>query len=735
VTTFGAFEKYFRVISYLVALCGLAALYVSGAIGIASFAVFILVFLLAWKVEGTRWQISERIAVGLILIAIPVFILDWRFKLSGIGVGDILAASSLAKLILFLSAVKLLQRKSDRDWIFIYLIAFFQLLLAAGVSISPFYLVSLLAYLLLTASAIIAFEIRKTSREVRRTRDKNLGREIGAEQSEGIRISRIRLPVTAVSLIIATTALAVPLFFALPRVGGAGITSGFNEATRITGFSDSVTLGAIGRLQQSNEIVMRVRIDRNDNPSLDRYRWRGVALDQFHSSTWSRSNRRYREPFAKTSGDRFIVDFARSDGLLTVQTVYLEPLNSSVMFAMPRPIVIRSGASEIAKDSEGGFSMHPAAFERVSYTVYSDTFVPPPNQLRRDNSSYPRSAFRYLNVPSNLDSRIGRLASSWIEQERASTRYDIAKAVERHLQNDFGYTLDLRAGGQDPLSDFLFNVREGHCEYFATAMAIMLRTQGIATRVVNGFQQGEYNDTAGVYVVRQQNAHSWVEVYFPGERIWVPFDPTPFAGQNLESGSGTMFGRISKYLEALETFWIQYFVSYDDQEQRSLFRSFRDGATQYRDTGASWASAIQGRFMEWWSRLRGDEGMVSSAKALGIALGGLFGIAGLVLILRWLWRKIAKLAVWGRIADWLSRRQVVTTVGFFARLQDILEARGFTRTPDQTPLEFAYASGFNEAVKVTEKYNAVRFGEMKLRKDESDDIENWLKALETTKER
>ena len=107
--------------------------------------------------------------------------------------------------------------------------------------------------------------------------------------------------------------------------------------------------------------------------------------------------------------------------------------------------------------------------------------------------------------------------------------------VEEYLRTSFGYTLEQKASGDDPLSDFLFNVREGHCEYFATAMAVMLRTKGIATRVVNGFQEGEFNATANMYVVRQRHAHSWVEVYFPGENAWITFDPTPSAGR--ESGA------------------------------------------------------------------------------------------------------------------------------------------------------------------------------------------------------
>jgi transglutaminase-like putative cysteine protease len=138
-------------------------------------------------------------------------------------------------------------------------------------------------------------------------------------------------------------------------------------------------------------------------------------------------------------------------------------------------------------------------------------------------------------------------------------------------------------------------------------MAMMLRTQRIATRVVNGFQQGEYNDTADVWIVRQRDAHSWVEVYFPKEKVWVPFDPTPFSGQSTTLSTTGILGGVNKYLEALETYWIQYFVAFDDQEQETLVRSARKTFSDYQIKTAILLNAIQDRLTEWWSDLRGDK--------------------------------------------------------------------------------------------------------------------------------
>ena len=146
--------------------------------------------------------------------------------------------------------------------------------------------------------------------------------------------------------------------------------------------------------------------------------------------------------------------------------------------------------------------------------------------LRLATSAVPQGADAYLKLPP-LDLRISQLA----EQITASSpsNYEKALAIEQYLRTHFGYTLQLpRARPQDPLANFLFERKQGHCEYFASSMAVMLRTLGIPSRIVNGFRGGEFNDLTGQYVVRASNAHSWVEAYFPGFG-WISFDPTPAA--------------------------------------------------------------------------------------------------------------------------------------------------------------------------------------------------------------
>ena len=164
-----------------------------------------------------------------------------------------------------------------------------------------------------------------------------------------------------------------------------------------------------------------------------------------------------------------------------------------------------------------GPHMVPSPYQRNSsgsaIRLLSDRGLPPPEQLRADEQPYTNEVQNYRGLPASFDPRIAQLAAQ--VTANAKNRYDKALATERYLQTNFGYTLEQRSNGDEPLSSFLFDIREGHCEYFATAMAVMLRTQGIATRIVNGFHGGEYNDAADVTVVRQRNAHAWVEVFFP----------------------------------------------------------------------------------------------------------------------------------------------------------------------------------------------------------------------------
>ena len=726
-------EKLFKVLSYAAVFCGFFALWISGVFGVVGTSLFVAALIGGWFLEDSRWQVSEKLGTFLIVLALPVFFVMTRAGVF-VPVGSESALPGiLGRLIVTLSAIKLLQRKSDRDWIFLYVMSFFEVLLAAGLSISALYLASFLSYVFIMVCTVIVFEIRKTGRSHAIKLSHQTAQKDRDARSESTAFSMARrLPATAVVLIIFIILFAAPLFFLLPRVGGAGFGGNMGGgAETSSGFSETVRLGGIGDIQQNNQVIMRVQLEGTDPAQLGDIRWRGIALDTFDNRSWSKSKPGL-DRIQKGERDFIQVDTLRNRDALVLQTVYLDPINSPVIFALPRPVVIQGSIPFVFRDAGGAISM-PSRGERISYRVMSDTSVPEVAPLRRDNGIYSSELHNYLQLPERLDPRIGALASEITKNTR--TRYDAARAVEAYLQTQFGYTLDQKAGGAEPLADFLFNIREGHCEYFSTAMAVMLRTQGIATRIVNGFQRGEYNDTADMFVVRQRNAHSWVEVYFPNENTWITFDPTPFAGQNLSSSSGGFAGRFNTYLEALEMYWIQYFVAYDSAEQRSLFTSVRRSVTSYGRQTSTSIDALRDEFTEWWRRVRGDEGLGNSMSAIGYGLAYAAAVAAIGFLFVALYRRIVNLTVWTRLRRRLFPDRGGSIVEFYDRMLTVLAGKGLIREPHQTPLEFAYSAGLPEAVRITEKYNRVRFGEKVLTRIEFDEIERWLGELETTNDR
>lgn len=717
--------------------CGALALAVSGGTGVGMVAVFFLVLVAAWFLERRKWQLSERVGLVVLVLSLPLFYLDWKYQ-STVGYLDTEGRNqgginALVHLTLFLSAVKLLQVKADRDWLFLYLISFFEVLLAAGLSISPLFIAALALYLFCALLTIVCFELRKARRNAPAGEahllvahdaawTKNPSKLRARGKSRALR----RLPLAALCLLVLIFALALPIFFITPRFGANALSMMGGGATSYVGFSEQMTLGDIGRLQQNNQVVMRVRVD---DPHAERHRglrWRGVALDRFNGRSWTRSANESRMIF---SDERELFQFGTTEHLnrLTTQTFFLEPIDTPVLFAAPRAVALQGSLPVVRRDAEGALStrLHPQ--ERLTYRAYSDTVEPPADSLRRDTQPYTtRDRQRYLQLTTTRDRRFDSLASQIVEEAGARNRYDKARAIEAYFNNNFGYSLEMRAGGDDPLADFLFRLKEGHCEYFSSAMVVLLRTQEVAARVVNGFQTGEYNDAADAYTVRQSDAHSWVEVYFPETDSWITFDPTPPAGRPGMSEATGLRAQLHKYTEALELFWIQYVVAYDRQEQRTLANSLRSHWAKQRDEAGRGAASLKASLTGWqgWRAALAASPMLVSTATL--AATGVLAIALFVCARRFRrgWQGRQSRAHSG------EERSVIE---FYERMTKALASRGIVRGLDQTPLEFASATGVPEALTITRAYHRVRYGAERLKADEAAAIEDCLRRMEEEK--
>lgn len=692
-------ERTLQALSYAVAFCGFLTLWVSGTFGIVASILYLGAMAAAWRLEGTRWQISERAGTVMIVLALPFFYLAWRLQVFPERGVESAVAGMLARMILALSAIKLLQRKKDRDWVFLHLMTFFAVLLAAGLSISPLYLASFILYVLVAVATIIVWENVSAKR---RTIERKSTKEVRTAE----RPAWMRLTGVSLTLVVLTIVLAIPLFFLLPRVGGAGFGGSAGSVSTYSGFSDSVRLGGIGRIQQSDRVVMRVVTSPSELAGADGY-YRGVALDTFDGTAWSKSRPQIRETLVARLDGRIAIETPKPYAQLVEQEIYLEPIDTPVLFGQTKIVEVASGFPALYRDGYDSLA-YPRTGERSSYTVVSDISRPTAEELRTDIAPYGHDVERYLELPESYDKRIFSLAQEITAN--AHNRYDKAIAVRDYLRANLGYTLEMKAGGDEPLTDFLFNVREGHCEYFATAMAIMLRTQGVATRVVNGFHGGDYNNASGVTVVRQRNAHSWVEVYFPKEDQWVTFDPTPAASRDLNSGGFVGFtGQISKYLDALETVWIQYFVAFDSHGQAAISKGLRSSASEVNSATSAFFAEAARSLAEWWSDIRGDSGQDARLWAIGYFLLAVFGMIASVVFIRTISRSIRKRGGLFRRRGLKPRNSNPAADAIYQELTRLLENKGYIRPASQTPLEFALGVPFPEAEKITSLYNQIRF--------------------------
>ncbi len=277
------------------------------------------------------------------------------------------------------------------------------------------------------------------------------------------------------------------------------ITQSFQDAMlgRVM-FSDSMHLGKMTPLFKSNRVVMRIRGKQVD--------WlRGAVLDRYDGRRWLREG----------GGDAKVEPAPRGplvgDDVTTIEKVgddgdrWFLPLGLAALATPSGAVKVDGhGVARVFKDDE-----------RIVWMKAGPRAVLPVDGVARVD----------LQVPSEDRRPLALLASHWAREE--STPEGALLAIARHLRAEYKYTLAAaRNERHDPVLDFLFENKEGHCEYFASAMALLARSVGIPARVVTGYRVGEKNPILGHYVVRERNAHAWVEAYLEG-RGWVLFDPTP----------------------------------------------------------------------------------------------------------------------------------------------------------------------------------------------------------------
>jgi len=624
--------------------------------------------------------------------------------------GELLGAG--VRFLCFLLVNKLWNRKSSRDYLQAYVVSFLMLVAGAALNSDLAYAGCFLAYVVFATWTLTLFHLRREMEEnylIKHSDD-------GAERVEVERILNSRRIVGwsflgATSLVSIGVFLCAALtFFLIPRFGFGFFATHQRRGSLTVGFSDRVDLDSYGRIKDNPQVIMRIEFPSGAPPQKPLH-LRGVAFDKYEHGRWTRTvdapERQlhnwggyhiYVDPGERLTGPKVRALLAHA----VEQRVYLDPLDTSVLFGASQPVAYTL-PSLFGNEGPYGLAQHgadePYAMERrnnpldfshdklverksgLRYSVWSDIDDPDARVLATaPDVDIDEDLAPYILVPPDLPQRIRDLAQQITAKKRGP--WQKAMAIRDYLQR-YKYTVDLKRDERyEPLEDFLFVQKAGHCEYFASALAVMLRTVGVPTRSVNGFYGGEWNSFGHYLAVRQGDAHSWVEVYVDGAG-WVTVDPTPPGAAVAATGA---WNTVRQMLDNVELAWFKYVIEYDLGKQVELARSV-------------------GRWAQFGSK---RDALEHFARTHARQAGGfVLLVAGLWLAAR-AWRR-------RRAPTWRIRRGA-EALHAYARALKSLERRGFTRGAGETGRELAarVATAHDPAAQpfaeLVELYYAARFG-------------------------
>jgi protein-glutamine gamma-glutamyltransferase len=707
------FQAAHKLVTYLMVLVALAALCTTRAVATSSAIVFLIVCAASFGVDvgNARAAWPDRAAAPLragmgALLAVIVWRI-WRRTPDS----DLAPAFDL---VLALLGYKLLYRRSHRDYVHIYALAFLLVVVASTITATVVFMATFAVYVVLATWALILFHLRREMEE------NYLVRHSAAAPSQKVGIERIlgSRRVVGRAFFGATFAVAaavfvgaVAIFTFVPRLG-AGYVLGARAPGNVIGLSDEVALGRYGVFGAAHHAVLfrallprlgALNGDQARRAAAEQLYFRGAVYDSYDAGRWIRSRRPELRTELDQHGDRTFIhepgEPRGPDPLAGAERVELEAVGvpAAVLFAIDRPVAIELPASHLG--AAGSVRVVPRWSGESALRVGGDTsdgFVTLTSAhyveySRMDGAASglamldPRAREDYLAVPGGLP-RMGALMA-WLGAGRDEAgKID---AVTTWLRAGHLYTLrpPARPAGVDPVEDFLFDQRAGHCEFFASAAVLMLRAAGIPARYVTGFRGGEWNRIGGYIAVRDERAHAWAEAFVPGAG-WVRVDATPPATGVAPAG------RFAETSDALDFFWSRWVVGYDLGRQRDLAHR------AWRALGGVAPTGV-------WRGVLAAVGFCTAMVALGLGLRrsrrahghGKPGPAP---------------AAAARAEGWTQANGPIDRL--YQRALGRLARVGWPRRPNETPHEYAdrlrgaglYAAPAFDAL--TDRYAAARFG-------------------------
>lgn len=678
------FDIFFDISVYVMALIGFYSLVLSDTISQQIFLIMVIPVMLGFLSDRKKISIPDFSRINT-----PLLLLFFLFTIFRIFTGtDILDA--LSHLTIVVQLAKILSQKRGKDYLYIFSISFLQLLVASVMTTSLAFAIVFIIYTVAATWAFMGYNLRE---------------QIDEHESISISLPIIRLSphfiITTVCVIFLSFFITTILFMVIPRLGSGLILPAVSRKIIHTGFSHEVDLEKSSIISENSSIIMRARplgkIENLNNQLI----WRGVAFDTFDGLRWTQSSD---ELYALNPVALGVFSLSRNikDTNPLAWEIYLEPLGTTSLFIPYGTYRININFQRLFYDERSNLYLPFAPGECIVYRIESSSNSP----LIIENHINPNSS-TYLSLPP-LTISIKELTEKITST--AKNNFEKAELIEKYLRENYSYSL---TDNPTNLDDFLFIKKKGHCELFATAMTVMLRLSGIPARLVSGFIGGEWNHYGKYFMIRQKDAHTWVEAFLEPYG-WIVFDPTP------PSGKKEHYNHILKaayvYIDFIKHNWQRYIISYNIYDQITILRKIRETNQKWKNQTLTIREYFEKKIKNY----------KRSIIIYGISLLTAFGITLLFYSIK---RNIPFL----RKLSHKTRRYHDCT--FYYEVLDILSKKGLVIRPSQTPLEFLdYVKQKKHELahimeKLTSLYLNVRFGEKILNEQEKQIIRNMINEI------
>jgi protein-glutamine gamma-glutamyltransferase len=698
------FHRALERVTFAMALLGLLALSVTGEVGPLTFALGVGLMLLS-RVRGRLpWLPSVRQWNLMTVFALGFCVGHWRLI-----TGDLLP--SIIMFTVYLQVLRLFSSRSARHVMQVFVISFAMILLASVLTTSILFLPLWLAYGLFALMGLVLLTIRSEA-EVAGPLPPPAGAALGAL------IDR-RWVTTMAGVAMALFALTVTFFFLLPRYQGNDWLQGLRRspsvnpgAGSLSGYGDSIRLGQISRIRQDRTIAMRAGVigpgvdhgaqlmghlrlrGQTLNQFLDGQRWLGgdpegilQVLPRFPTVLFARGSPDLTLEISQERGSsshlfghsvpasltlmgthvinlqiNYLSEWMRLDGADLMPTALTYRVSSQRTLESPHVTMVERSPLLYQPLSTDALSDPEALAEEIQTRFYAHMIWEAQRQIR------PNLGTRGWEEHAGA---IRAIAAQWAAEARGTDPVSIANAIERRLHAEYAYSLEPRTTTPDfPVLGFLTETREGHCEYFASAMVLMLRSLRIPARLATGYLATEWNGAGNFYVVRERDAHAWVEMYAP-DRGWLTYDPTPPGGRPSAEQMTWMRSTLH-WLDANRHSWYRWVIDLGVSDQRALYRRL---GLRYDGWRESLRDALRG--MSHWTgkQLRSGWGLLWAI--LGAAIAGAATLSLLMLARRVNSRRRG------------TRGSLTPAALLYRRLLEWLGRQGHVRPPGMTPAEFA----------------------------------------------